>query len=148
MADYRPDALDRKILVFLEKNARTPFVEIARECNISAGAVNKRIQKLETAGVIKGFKMILNPVSIGYKVNAFVGVYLERANMYTNVKKRLGTIPEVVELHFTTGKYGVLAKLICRDNEHLKDVLLKIHELAGVATTETFISIEQSVYRQ
>jgi len=141
---YHLDSLDRKIISFLAENAKIPFVEIARECNISAGAVHKRVEKLEEAGVITGYKVVLNTEILGFTTRAFVGVLLERAIRYSDVKKALENIHEVIESHFTTGKFGLLIKVLCKDNQHLKGVLENIHDIPGVSTTETYISIEQS----
>jgi Lrp/AsnC family transcriptional regulator, regulator for asnA, asnC and gidA len=142
------DELDKKIISYLMRNARTPFLEIARECGISGAAIHQRVQKLEEAGVLLGSRFIINEEAIGYKTKAYIGVFLERANQYQNVKEKIGKIEEVVEFHFTTGKYALLVKVYCKDNQHLKDVLLRVHEINGVSSTETLISIEQSVSRE
>ena len=142
------DELDKKIIGFLMKNARIPFLEIARECGISGAAIHQRVQKLEESGVLIGSRFILNEEAIGYKTKAYIGVFLERANQYQAVKKEIEKINEVVEFHFTTGKYALLIKVYCKDNQHLKDVLLRIHDIKGVSSTETLISIEQSVSRE
>lgn len=61
MAKAVLDAIDRKILKYLIKNARMPFLEIARECGISGAAIHQRIRKLDEAGVILGSRLIVNP---------------------------------------------------------------------------------------
>lgn len=142
------DDLDKRIIGFLMKNARIPFLEIARECGISGAAIHQRVQKLEDSGVLIGSRFILNEEAIGYKTKAYIGVFLERANQYQSVKQEIKKIDEVVEFHFTTGKYALLIKVYCIDNQHLKDVLLSIHEIRGVSSTETLISIEQPVSRE
>lgn len=142
------DDLDKKIIGYLMKNARTPFLEIARECGISGAAIHQRVQKLEDSGVLTGSKFVVNEEAIGFKTKAYIGVFLERANQFQNVKREISSIEEVVESHFTTGKYALLIKVYCKDNQHLKDVLLQIHEIKGVSSTETLISIEQSVSRE
>ena len=68
--------------------------------------------------------------------------------MYKQVVERLIHIPEIVECHFTTGPYTMLAKLYARDNEQLMDLLNnQLQEIPGVAATETLISLEQSIKR-
>ena len=62
------DATDRKILKFLVKNARMPYLEIARECGISGAAIHQRIKKLEESGIIMGSRMIVNPKMLGFDV--------------------------------------------------------------------------------
>lgn len=68
--------------------------------------------------------------------------------MYKGVAEELEKIPEIVECHFTTGTYTMLIKLYSRDNEHLMDLLNnRIQEIQGVISTETLISLEQSINR-
>ena len=91
----------------------------------------------------------MNPKSLGYATCTYVGLNLERGSMYKDVVKRLKTIPEVVECHFTTGGYTMLVKLYARDNEQLMDLLNnKLQTIPGVVSTETLISLEQSIKRE
>jgi Lrp/AsnC family transcriptional regulator for asnA, asnC and gidA len=69
--------------------------------------------------------------------------------MYKEVVSQLKEIPEIVECHFTTGSYTMLAKLYARDNEHLMELLnSKMQQIPGVVATETLISLEQSIKRE
>ncbi|MGE0078330.1 MAG: Lrp/AsnC ligand binding domain-containing protein [Bacteroidales bacterium] len=142
------DAIDQKILSYLVKNARMPFLEIARECGISGAAIHQRVKKMEDAGIIAGSRMIVKPKALGFDVCAFVGVQLISTNQYVGVIDELKLMPEVVECHFITGEYALLLKLFCRDNEHLMDVLVNtIQNIAGISRTETFISLDQAIER-
>ena len=112
---YTLDDIDKKILAYLMKNARMPFLEIARECGISGAAIHQRVKKLEEADVIKGSHFTVKPKALGYEMCAFMGVFLERANVYSQVIESLQSIPEVVECHFITGSFTLLLKIYCRD---------------------------------
>lgn len=143
------DETDRTILSFLIKNARTPFLEIARACGISGAAIHQRIRKLEDAGIISGSKFTVKPKAVGFDICAFVGILLDKPNVYNNVIKELGRIPEIVECHFTTGTWALLVKIYCVDNNHLMDVLVnKMQNISGVGRTESFISLEQTIDRE
>ena len=134
---------------FLIKNARTPFLEIARACGISGAAIHQRIRKLEDAGIISGSKFTVKPKAVGFDICAFVGILLDKPNVYTHVIKELGKIPEIVECHFTTGTWALLVKIYCVDNNHLMDVLVnKMQNISGVGRTESFISLEQTIDRE
>ena len=150
MADkYQVDAIDQKILAYLVKNARMPFLEIARECGISGAAIHQRIKKMEEAGIIEGSGMIIKPKALGYDVCAFVGVQFSSANQYEGVVEALKNMQEVVECHFITGAYALLIKIYCKNNEHLMEVLVNtIQNIPGVLNTETFISLDQAFERQ
>lgn len=146
---YQVDAVDQKILSYLVRNARTPFLEIARECGISGAAIHQRVRKLEEAGIIVGSQFLVRPSALGFNVCAFVGVQLEQANMYSDVVVQLRSISEVVECHFVTGEFVVLLKVYCRDNDHLMHILVDtIQNIPGVSRTNTFMSLDQAFERQ
>ena len=143
------DRLDKKILGILSKNARIPFKDVAAECGVSRAAIHQRVQHLVEDGVITGSGFDVNPKSIGYNTCTNVGLNLERGSMYKNVVQRLLSIPEIVECHFTTGPYTMLVKLYARDNEQLMDLLNnQMQGIPGVVSTETLISLEQSIKRE
>ncbi len=142
------DSLDKKIIKMITKNARIPYLEVARECNVSGAAIHQRIQKLTKLGVITGSKFTIEPKKIGYKTCAYMGIFLEQASLYNNVLEELKKIPEITQCHFTTGNYSIFIKIFARDNEHLKSVLSdKIQLISGIARTETFISLEEGFNR-
>lgn len=143
------DKLDRKILEIISQNARIPFKDVAVECGVSRAAVHQRVQRLTEMGVITGSGYSFNPKYLGYTTCTYVGIKLEKGSLYKGVIDKLRNIPEIVECHFTTGPYSMLAKIYARDNEHLMQLLNeKIQELEGVTGTETFISLDQSIRRE
>jgi Lrp/AsnC family transcriptional regulator, regulator for asnA, asnC and gidA len=143
------DNLDRKILSIIKKNARTPFLEVGRECGVSGAAIHQRVQRLTNMGVIVGSEFILDPKKIGYHTCAYIGVFLEKASFYNDVSMQLKEIPEIIECHYTTGNYAIFVKIFAKDNEHLKKILVeKLQIITGIARTETFISLEESFRRQ
>ena len=143
------DGIDKIIIRRLVADARTPILSIAREVGISGAAIHQRLRKLEKAKLIDGYKMTINPKSLGYTTTAFVGVFLDSSNQYSSAIKRLKDIPEVVESHYTTGNYAILIKILCRNNEDLMELLNKdIQNIKGVLRTETFISLDQQIDRQ
>ena len=142
------DSLDKKIIKMITKNARIPYLEVARECNVSGAAIHQRIQKLIRMGVITGSKFTIEPKKIGYKTCAYMGIFLEQASLYNDVLQELKKIPEITQCHFTTGNYSVFIKIFAKDNEHLKSILSdKIQLISGIARTETFISLEEGFNR-
>ena len=143
------DNLDKKILSILSKNARIPFKDVATECGVSRAAIHQRVQHLMENGIITGSGFDVNPKSLGYSTCTYVGLNLERGSMYKNVLQRLINIPEIIECHFTTGPYTMLLKLYAQDNEQLMDLLNnKLQSIPGVVSTETLISLEQSIKRE
>ena len=143
------DGIDKIIIKHLLEDARTPIQILANKSGISGAAVHQRLKKLEKAQVIKGSQVILNPKILGYKTVAFIGIYLDKAIRNPDAVRKLSGIPEVIECHYTTGNWSIFAKLICRDNEHLMELLnKKIQPVDGVSRTETFISLQEQINRQ
>lgn len=143
------DGIDKEILRYLMEDARKPILQIAAKIGISGAAIHQRLRKLEQSGVIAGSKFIVNTKVLGYGTMAFVGIYLDKAISNPDAVKELKKIPEVLECHYTTGNWSILIKIICRDNEHLMQLLNnKIQPINGVSRTETFISLEQQIERQ
>jgi Lrp/AsnC family transcriptional regulator for asnA, asnC and gidA len=143
------DKLDRQILNIISRNARIPFKDVAEVCGVSRAAIHQRVARLIEDGVITGSGFYVNAKSIGYTTCTYVGLNLERGNMYKEVIKELEKIPEIVECHYTTGPYTMLAKVYARDNEHLMDLLNNhIQSVKGIVSTETLISLEQGIRRE
>ena len=143
------DGIDKEILRDLMEDARKPILQIANKIGISGAAIHQRLRKLEQAGVIAGSKFTVNHKVLGYTTVAFVGIYLEKAANNSDAVRELKKIPEVLECHYTTGNWSILIKMLCKDNEHLMQMLNKnIQTIEGVSRTETFISLEQQIERQ
>ena len=116
------DRLDKKILGILSQNARMPFKDVAAQCGVSRAAIHQRVQHLIENGVITGSGFDVNPKSLGYSTCTYVGLNLERGSMY---------------------------KRYAKDNEQLMDLLNnQLQGIAGVVSTETLISLEQSIKRE
>ena len=146
---YQIDDIDRKILSHLVKNARMPFLEIARECGISGAAIHQRVKKMEEIGIIEGSRFIVKPSALGFQICAFIGITLDNAHQYKSVVKEIEKIPEVIECHFITGHYSFLLKIRCNSHEHLMDILINtLQNIPGIAKTESFISLDQLIEKQ
>lgn len=143
------DKLDRKILEIISQNARIPFKDVAEVCNVSRAAIHQRVQKMIEMKVIVGSGYHVNPRVLGFNTCTYIGVKLERGSMYKDVVPEFEKIPEIVECHFTTGPYTMLIKMYARDNEHFMELLNgRIQEIQGVISTETLISLRQSIKKE
>ena len=143
------DGIDKRILKMLMENSRRPILEIAKNIGISGAAIHQRLRKLESQNLIIGSSIIVNTKVLGFTTMAFIGIFLDKATYNKTVVNQLKEIPEILECHYTTGDWSVLAKLICKDNEDLMEILTKkIQTIQGVSRTETYISLEQQINRQ
>ncbi len=142
------DNVDYQILSLLMEDAGTPYTEIAKKINVSGGTVHVRMKKLQEMGIVKGSSLVINYSKLGYDITAFLGIYLEKSSFYDQAAQELQQIPEVVNVHYTTGNYSMFVKIICRDTQHLREVLHdKIQKVTGISRTETIISLQESMNR-
>ena len=149
--NFHLDSLDKRILNILLKDARVPFLEVARQCGVSGAAIHQRVHKMIEEKVISGSQFNIRPQGLNYNTCAFVGVQvnLTRKTTHQEVFQQINEIPEVVECHHITGKYSLLLKMYTRSNEHLKEILVeKVQSILEVTGTETFISLEEGFSRQ
>ncbi|MDL2255842.1 Lrp/AsnC ligand binding domain-containing protein [Parabacteroides sp. OttesenSCG-928-K15] len=147
MAQHQLDGLDEKILRRIVGNARLPFLEISRECNISGAAVHQRVQKLTNMGVLKSAEYIVDNTKIGYETCAYMGLYLQSPGQFPAVTEALQQIPEVVECHYTTGQYDLFIKIYAKNNQHLLHIIHNKLQPLGLARTESLISFKEAFRR-
>jgi len=148
MEKYFLDSLDRKILKMISENARIPFLEVARECNVSGAAIHQRIQKLTKIGVIKGTQFQFEPEKMGYETCAYIGLFLKDPSSFDSVVEKLSKIPQVVECHYTTGGYDLFIKLYAKNNHDLLTIIHDKLQPLGLARSETIISFKEAIKRQ
>lgn len=149
--NFHIDSLDKKILTILAKEARTPFVEIARKCKVSGAAIHQRVQQLKKHKVISGSQVNLSPKGLGYNTCAFIGIQVNliTGKSHLQVFNAISKIPEIVECHHISGKYSLFIKIYTQNNEHLKNIIIeKIQSIPEVTGTETFISLQEGFIRQ
>lgn len=148
MGQSHLDKLDEQILKIIATDARIPFLEVARACNVSGAAIHQRIQKLTAQGVLKGSQYVISPEKIGYETCAYVGLFLKNPESFEGVMAALEKIPEVVECHFTTGKYDMFIKIYACNNAHMLSIIHDKLQPLGLSRTETLISFHEAMNRQ
>jgi len=142
------DKLDLQILSMLMEDAQKPYTEIAKALDVSGGTVHVRMKKLMKEDVVKGSHLEIDASRLGYDICAFVGMFLEKGSLYNKIVKQLEAIPEITEIHYTTGRYGIFLKIISRNTRELRSILNdKVQPIEGIQRTETFISLEESMKR-
>ncbi len=147
-SNYIIDNIDKQILNILMKDARKPFSEIANLVHVSPGTVHVRMRKMEEAGIVKKARLDIDYSKLGIDITAFIGVHLEKSVLSKNVKEQLESVSEITNLFYTTGTYGLLAMIRCRDTKHLREVVQdKIQVIPGIERTESTISLEESISR-
>lgn len=148
MAIQKLDKLDRQILSMIGEDARVPFLEVARVCNVSGAAIHQRIQKLTNLGIIKGSVFLMDPEKIGYETCAYIGLNLKNPEDFDHVLEELKKIPEVTECHYTTGNFDMFIKIYARNNHHLLTIIHDQLQPLGLSSSQTLISFHSAFERQ
>ncbi|MBP3838150.1 MAG: AsnC family transcriptional regulator [Prevotella sp.] len=148
MTHHSLDSLDKQILRIISEDARIPFLEVARMCNVSGAAIHQRIQRLTNLGYLKGSQFLIDPEKIGYETCSYIGLFLKNGEDYGRVVEGLFKIPEIVECHFTTGGFDLFIKIYAKNNHDLMNLIHNKLLPLGLARTETVISFKTAFRRQ
>ena len=148
MATQKLDKLDQRILHMISEDARVPFLEVARVCNVSGAAIHQRIQKLTAMGILRGSQFIIDPEKIGFETCAYIGLNLKNPEDFDHVLEELKKIPEVTECHYTTGNFDMFIKIYARNNHHLLTIIHDQLQPLGLSSSQTLISFHSAFERQ
>ena len=136
------DELDVELLKLLEKDARQGVAGLALTLGISRNTVHARLQRLTRDGVFLGFSQRISPASLGYPIVGFVSLSISQA-LGEGMAVALARVPEVIEVHATTGDADYLIKVVARDTGHLHRITNRILAIEGVVRSNTVISLSQ-----
>jgi Lrp/AsnC family leucine-responsive transcriptional regulator len=132
------DERDRKILDLVQRDAKLPQAELAKRVGLSTAAVNERLKKLEHSGAIQRYAAVVDPVSVGAPLAAFVEVFIEHPRREPAFIERVLAMDEVQECHHITGEFSVLLKVRVRDMESLQRLIIRqLNGAEGVRQTRT-----------
>ncbi|WP_404352389.1 Lrp/AsnC family transcriptional regulator [Phycicoccus jejuensis] len=135
------DAVDRQILELLASHARTPVSEIARQVGLSAAPVARRIERLERAGVIKGYVAVLDEGKSG-RLEAFTEIRLHGDTDSAEVSELLRHLPEVRQYFTIAGDPDAVVRIVVSDVGHLQRVVNAMRRTGKVAGTKTLIVMD------
>ena len=136
------DPLDARILLALDDHSDASILELARVLGISRNTVHVRLQRLTRDGVFLGFSQRISPASLGYPIVGFVSLSISQA-LGEGMAVALARVPEVIEVHATTGDADYLIKVVARDTGHLHRITNRILAIEGVVRSNTVISLSQ-----
>ena len=133
------DVVDRQLLDALRANARATYAELARVVGLSAPAVHERVAKLEAAGVITGYHAAIAPESLGYAMNALVGIFITDSADTDSVARQLAELPAVEHCWFVAGEETFVIKVRVPDVSGLESTIRALNAMDGVARTRTTV---------
>jgi Lrp/AsnC family leucine-responsive transcriptional regulator len=135
------DTVDRTLVEALRANGRATYAELARQVGLSGPSVTDRINRLEQAGVITGYRATVSPVAVGLGVTALIGVLLSDAADLEDVGRRLKDVPEIEDCWFVAGEESYLLKVRACDPAGLEKIIGKLNRIRGVARTRTTVAL-------
>lgn len=141
------DKLDLTILNALCENARTPYLEIAREYGVSGAAVHQRVQRLLANNVIVGSHCDVDPATIGFNVVAYLGICAKPGTDITKLVDEIAKIKEITECNIVTGRYDLIVKLNARSNSDILEIIQERMRPLEIVSTETMVSFREAFKR-
>lgn len=138
------DGLDGRLIQALAERPRAGVLELARQLGVARGTVQARLDKLRARGVVTGFGPDIDLTRIGYEVLAFTSIEIAQGRL-ADVVAHLDDIPEVLEVHATTGQGDLHCRVMARTNEHLQQVVNRILEVQGINRTTTVIALSEQI---
>ena len=136
---FTADNVDRALLAELQRDGRQSVAELARRVHMSNSAVAERIRRLEEAGVIAGYRAVVDPDRLGYGILAFLRLRYP-SSQYQPLHELLADIPEVVEAHHVTGDDCFILKVVATSMRHLEQVSGRVGTLGSVTTSVSYSS--------
>lgn len=143
----RLDAVDRGIVVALERNARASFATIGAQVGLSAPAVKRRLDRLLDAGVITGFTARVDPEALGWSTEAFVELYCDGRTSATQIAGLVARHPEVTAAYTVTGDANALLHLRTSGTDHLEQALERIRAEKAVSQTRSRVVLSRLLTR-
>jgi DNA-binding Lrp family transcriptional regulator len=114
------DRADLKLLELLQQDGRTTVQALSEAIHLSARATLNRVRKLESQGLIEGYRALVSRAALGPQVCVFAEIALkdQRQSVVQRFEKRMASAPEVVACHIISGRYDYLVRLACPDLDH------------------------------
>jgi DNA-binding Lrp family transcriptional regulator len=124
---YDLDQIDQTLLRYIQADARLSNAELARRLDLSPTGLQKRLRKLEDAGVITHYVTLVDRESLGFDMLCFIQVTLQRHELDAihKFKSSIRAMPEVLECYHLTGEYDYLLKVVLQNRKHLEEFLME-----------------------
>ena len=131
------DERDLEIVAALQEDARATYADVGQRVSLSASSVHDRVRKLEQAGVIRGYRAIVDPDALGLLITALVAATPLDPQQPDDLPERLADFPEVEDCLSVAGEANYILKVRTRTTADLEDLIRRLREKAGVATRTT-----------
>ncbi|MDO4988463.1 MAG: Lrp/AsnC family transcriptional regulator [Synergistes sp.] len=132
------DEIGRNIVKILQENGRVSFNELGKRVGLSSPAVAERVRRLEDAGVISGYRAVVDYGKLGYTIVAYIRLAIP-VSLLAQADEMSKKLPEVLECHHLTGSDGVIIKVAAISVSHLEEIITKLG-CWGMSTTSIVLS--------
>lgn len=139
----RIDEIDQQIIASLVADARASYAEIGTVVSLSAPAVKRRVDRLRSAGVIRGFTAVVDPAAVGWSTEAFVELFCVGRTSPAQIASAAGRHPEVVAAYTVSGEADALVHLRAPDIGHLERALERLRAEPFVSSTRSTIVLSR-----
>ena len=140
------DDLDRRILQSLQRNGRARNVDLARTFGVAPSTMLERVRRLEDQGVVQGYRAIVDLKRLGFTVQGFVSITLDRHNIeqIRRLEEEIQNIPHVCACYHLTGRFDYMLHIAARDLDHLGELIKeRIATIPGIGRMETFLVLSE-----
>src|SRR5262249_35256602 len=131
------DERDLEIVAALQEDARATYADVGQGVGLSASSVQDRVRKLEQAGVIRGYRAIVDPDALGLVITALIAATPLDPQQPDDLPERLADFPEVEDCFSVAGEANYILKVRTRTTGDLEELIRRLREKAGVATRTT-----------
>jgi len=138
------DTLDARIILALDDDPDATILALAQTLGIARNTVHARLRRLTADGALKPFSRRVDPAALGYGLVAFMSLAVSQAAP-EGAREGLLALPEVIEVHYTTGDADLLAHVVAKDTSDLHRITQAILAIDGVDRTSTAISLAEII---
>jgi Lrp/AsnC family transcriptional regulator for asnA, asnC and gidA len=131
-----PDDVSKQIIEQLQQDGRRSYAAIGKAVGLSEAAVRQRVQRLQDAGVMQ-IVAVTDPLTLGFRRQAMIGIKTD--GDLEKVASELAEMEEIDYVVITAGSFDVLAEVVCENDGHLLEILMRIRAVPYVTSTETFV---------
>jgi DNA-binding Lrp family transcriptional regulator len=139
------DVVDQRIIALLIADARASYAEIGAKVSLSAPAVKRRVDRLRTSGVIKGFTAVIEPAAVGWTTEAFVELFCTGRTTPAQIMVATRRHPEVIGAYTVSGQADALVHLRAADIGHLEQALERLRAEPFVTSTRSMVVLSRLV---
>lgn len=134
------DRLDIDLLGALSRNARTGIAELAATLGVARNTVQARLTRMVDGNFLTGFRPELDLAEVGIDVQAFMALELQQGQL-NSVVAALASVPEVLEIHATTGREDLLVRVATSTHANLQDLIQRVVSIEGVSHSSTTLTL-------